>query len=225
MSVPVHTATDNFMGKVQFQPDKKPVQINVTLKSNLTSRLVETRIDCMREDKDIYLYYLLLTYPGKSLVFVNSIDALRRLVPIFNLLQITAFGIHAEMQQKDRFTALEGFKASTAKHAVMICSDIAARGIDIPNVDHVIHYQTPRSADMYVHRSGRTARAGKAGVSILFVAPDEAVTYKKLCSVLKKRKCRVSGYESPIGACAFIPRAYPLEAYPSSSSPFVTSRT
>jgi len=56
---------------------------------------------------------------------------------------------------------------------VLIATDVASRGLDIPSVDHVIHYQIPRSADVYVHRSGRTARAQKDGFSLLLVGPDE----------------------------------------------------
>jgi ATP-dependent RNA helicase DDX24/MAK5 len=74
-----------------------------------------------------------------------------------------------------------------ADEAVLIASDVAARGLDIPAVDHVIHYQLPRSADIYVHRSGRTARGSdKEGISVMLCAPEEHVLYKKLCHTLKK---------------------------------------
>lgn len=63
------------------------------------------------------------------------------------------------------------FKANT--HSVLLATDIAARGLDIPAVDHVVHYQIPRSADVYVHRNGRTARAMRDGFSLLMCAPDE----------------------------------------------------
>ena len=72
--------------------------------------------------------------------------------------------------------ALEKFKEASQKNevAVLVASDVAARGLDIPNIDHVVHYHLPRSADVYIHRSGRTARAGKEGVSVMFCSPQEA---------------------------------------------------
>src|SRR4051812_39824570 len=70
--------------------------------------------------------------------------------------------------------------------AVLIASDVAARGLDIPLVEHVVHYQLPRSSEIYVHRSGRTARANREGVSLMLCAPEEVGAYKKLCSVLNK---------------------------------------
>jgi ATP-dependent RNA helicase DDX24/MAK5 len=68
----------------------------------------------------------------------------------------------------------------------LVASDVAARGLDIPLVDHVIHYQLPRSGEIYVHRSGRTARANREGVSLLLCGPDETKIYNKLCQTLRK---------------------------------------
>lgn len=67
-----------------------------------------------------------------------------------------------------------------------MASDVAARGLDIPMVEHVIHYQLPRSGEIYVHRSGRTARANRDGVSLLLCGPDEIKIYRKLCQTLRK---------------------------------------
>lgn len=115
-------------------------------------------------------------YKGSTLVFANSIDSVKRLVPFLNNLNIPAFAIHSSMIQKQRLRALERFQKASEKNdtAVLIASDVAARGLDIPNIDHVAHYHLPRSADVYIHRSGRTARAGKEGVSVMFCSPQEA---------------------------------------------------
>ena len=115
---------------------------------------------------------------------MNSIDAIRRIVPILRLLGVNVFGLHAQLQQRQRLKNVDRFKASN--NSVLVASDVAARGLDIPQVDCVIHYQLPRSGDIYVHRSGRTARAQKEGVSILFVSPEERKTYFSICKVLAK---------------------------------------
>jgi ATP-dependent RNA helicase DDX24/MAK5 len=69
--------------------------------------LKESKIFCLSEEKDIFLYYFLWKYPGRTLIFVNSIDCIRRLVSILRLLQLNVWAIHANMQQKQRFKNLE----------------------------------------------------------------------------------------------------------------------
>ena len=70
--------------------------------------------------------------------------------------------------------------------AILVCTDVAARGLDIPNVQNVIHYQSPFNAEIYVHRSGRTARIGRTGESLALLAPQDERNFKTLCTVLKK---------------------------------------
>jgi len=129
------------------------------------------------------MYYFITRYPGRTLVFVNSIDAIRRLIPIMRLLNIEVFGLHAQMQRQ-RLKNLDRFKQNP--NAVMVASDVAARGLDIPLVEHVIHYQLPRSGDIYIHRSGHTARARNEGISLMLCSPEESSFYQKICQDLKK---------------------------------------
>ena len=82
-----------------------------------------------------------------------------------------AASIHSGRTQKERIQALEDFR--TGQCPILIATDVAARGIDVSNVTHVIHFDVPRSSDDYIHRSGRTGRAGQSGEVITFVAPDE----------------------------------------------------
>jgi ATP-dependent RNA helicase DDX24/MAK5 len=82
------------------------------------------------------------------------------------------------MPQKARLRAVERFTSSPS--AILIATDVAARGLDIPGVQLVIHYHLPRTADMYVHRSGRTARAEKKGSSVIICAPEEVMSVRRL---------------------------------------------
>jgi ATP-dependent RNA helicase DDX24/MAK5 len=102
-------------------------------------------------------------------------------------LGLAALPLQSQMPQKARLRSLERFAgpprpggkpAKTA--AVLVATDVAARGLDITNVDLVVHYHVPRSADAYVHRSGRTARAEKSGLSILLCSPDEVTPLRRL---------------------------------------------
>ena len=175
----------SLLEKIQFR-DAKPVYINLSRQELTAKGVLESRVDCMKDEKDMMLYYLLSRYSGKTIVFVNSIDAIRRLVPIFSCLFPYIHGLHAEMQQKQRLKNLERFLAS--ENAVLFASDVAARGLDIKGIDHVVHYQLPRSADIYVHRSGRTGRANSEGVSIMLCSPEEQSLYRKLLSSLKRQE-------------------------------------
>ncbi|KAL6452301.1 LOW QUALITY PROTEIN: MAK5 ATP-dependent RNA helicase MAK5 [Candida maltosa Xu316] len=161
--------------KLKFK-DKKPAMIDANPKEIVSGQVTEALVECGATERDLYLYYFLLMYKGSTLVFANSIDSVKRLVPFLNNLNIPAFSIHSSMIQKQRLRALERFKQASENNevAVLVASDVAARGLDIPNIDHVVHYHLPRSADVYIHRSGRTARAGKEGVSVMFCSPQEA---------------------------------------------------
>ncbi|CAG8458870.1 16842_t:CDS:10 [Cetraspora pellucida] len=171
------------MNRIEFR-DSNPLYVDIAPKGSVVETLQESKIDCLAREKDLYMYYFITRYPGRTLVFVNSIDAIRRLVPIMRLLNIEVFALHAQMQQRQRLKNLDRFKQNS--NAIMVASDVAARGLDIPLVDHVIHYQLPRSGDIYIHRSGRTARARNEGISLMLCSPEESVLYRKICQELKK---------------------------------------
>ncbi|KAG8687963.1 ATP-dependent RNA helicase [Ceratobasidium sp. 395] len=173
---------DDLLMKLDFR-DPSPKIIDLSPAYGKVSTLKESRIECVSGDKDFYLYYFLLRYPGRSLVFVGSIDGIRRITPIMELLQLKAFPLHSQLQQRQR---LKNLDRQSNPSAVLIATDVAARGLDIPSVDHVIHYQLPRTADAYVHRNGRTARAQREGFSLLLIAPSERGIMKGLMDSLNR---------------------------------------
>ncbi|XP_016420219.1 ATP-dependent RNA helicase DDX24 [Sinocyclocheilus rhinocerous] len=162
----------------------KPKVIDLTRKQATVETLTETRINCTKEEKDLFLYYFLLQYPGRSMVFANSIDCIKRLSALLLILDCAPLPLHANMHQKQRLKNLERFAEKDS--CVLLTTDVAARGLDIPNVQHVIHYQVPRTSETYVHRSGRTARAAREGLSLLLIGPDDLMNYKKICRTLQK---------------------------------------
>lgn len=164
----------------------KPKVIDLTRKEATVETLTETRIHCRKEEKDFFLYYFLLQYPGRTMVFANSIDCIKRLNSLLVILDITPLPLHANMHQKQRLKNLERF--AERESCVLLTTDVAARGLDIPNVEHVIHYQVPRTSETYVHRSGRTARATKEGLSLLLIGPDDMMNFKKIYRALGKEE-------------------------------------
>lgn len=158
--------------------------VDLTRARGTVGSLTETKITCTNEEKDTYLYYFLLLYPGRTLVFANSIDCLQRVRSLLLLLRLQPLPLHAHMQQKQRIKNLERFASNPT--GLLLASDVAARGLDIPSVQHVIHYQVPRNSELYVHRSGRTARALAEGLSVIFVGPDDVRAYRNICRTLNR---------------------------------------
>lgn len=160
-----------------------PKVIDITENNSGTAKLLtECRILCRLDHKDFYLYFFLQRHPGRTMVFCNSIESVKRLSSLFGYLNSQIMTLHGNMEQKQRLRNLEKFRDNPL--SVMIATDVAARGLDIPNVKHVIHYQVPRTSENYVHRSGRTARANNEGIAILLIEPKEVKDYVKLNNTL-----------------------------------------
>ncbi|KAI4086746.1 MAG: hypothetical protein LQ344_007315 [Seirophora lacunosa] len=167
-----------------------PKFIDASPLSHLPTSLSEHIVECSALEKDLYLYALLLCHfpASRTLVFTNSINSVRRLVPFLQNLNLPAHALHSQMPQKARLRSLERFSASTTKDegktekggSILVATDVAARGLDIPNVSAVLHYHLPRAADAYVHRSGRTARKGLPGASVLICSPEEVQGMRRL---------------------------------------------
>ncbi|XP_043777239.1 ATP-dependent RNA helicase DDX24 isoform X1 [Cervus elaphus] len=162
----------------------KPKVIDLTRKEATVETLTETKIHCETDEKDLYLYYFLMQHPGRTLVFANSISCIKRLSGLLKVLDIMPLTLHACMHQKQRLRNLEQF--AHLEDCVLLATDVAARGLDIPKVQHVIHYQVPRTSEIYVHRSGRTARATNEGLSLMLVGPEDVINFKKIYKTLKK---------------------------------------
>ncbi|KAM1333241.1 hypothetical protein EV1_009264 [Malus domestica] len=159
--------------------------IDLTNTSILANKLVESFIECREEDKDAYLYYILSVHgQGRTIVFCTSVAALRHISSLLCILGINVWTLHAQMQQRARLKAIDRFRGF--EHGLLVATDVAARGLDIPGVRTVVHYQLPHSAEVYVHRSGRTARASADGCSIALIAPNETSKFASLCKSFSK---------------------------------------
>lgn len=183
---------DYLLAKLNFRSDT-PKFVDANPTSQMATKLREGLVECPGPEKDLHLYTLLLYHPSQHvLVFVNSISAVRRLVPFLQNLNIPALALHSQMPQKARIRSIERFSAeaggssaaANTTGAVLVATDVAARGLDIPAVRLVVHYHLPRTADTYVHRSGRTARAHSSGNSILLCAAEEIAGVRRLIGQL-----------------------------------------
>ena len=181
--------------KLKFR-EVQPTYVDANPVGQLATGLEESLVECGGMEKDLYLYTLLFSQATqRTLVFANSKDAVKRLVPLLQNLGLNAMALHADMEQKARMRSMERFtQAKTGSPIVLVATDVAARGLDIPSVQTVIHYHVPREADKYVHRSGRTARAGQTGSSIMICVPEEVARVRDLVAKVHSRAAGKNGY-------------------------------
>src|SRR5918911_3459285 len=114
----------------------------------------------------------------RVLVFTRTRRGAERLSHILEAREHKTDRIHADRTQREREAALSGFRAGTTR--VLVATDIAARGIDVDSISHVINYDVPEQPEDYVHRVGRTGRAGKAGRAITLVTPVEELSMRAI---------------------------------------------
>ena len=119
----------------------------------------------------------------RTLVFGRTKHGMEKLMRVLDKAGFAAAAIHGNKSQGQRERALAAFKSGEIK--VLVATDVAARGLDIPDVKYVYNYELPNVPDAYVHRIGRTARAGKDGQAVAFCAPDEMEELKAIQKTMK----------------------------------------
>ncbi|MHA6333791.1 DEAD/DEAH box helicase [Qipengyuania sp. CAU 1752] len=163
---------------------RNPIKVSVTPAATTAERIDQYLFMVQQAEKQSLLEMILKErheVPGKLeriLVFTRTKHGADRVVKKLTQAGIAANAIHGNKSQPQRERALAEFKR--AKTPVLVATDVAARGIDIPGVSHVINYELPNVPEQYVHRIGRTARAGKDGVAIAFCAEDERAYLKDI---------------------------------------------
>ncbi|OJJ63902.1 hypothetical protein ASPSYDRAFT_139768 [Aspergillus sydowii CBS 593.65] len=156
----------------------RPVRLMVDSKKNTALTLVQefVRLRPGREDKRLgYLVHLCKqVYTGRVIVFFRQKKEAHRVRIVFGLLGLKAAELHGSMSQEQRIKSVESFRDGTADF--LLATDLASRGLDIKGVETVINYEAPQSHEIYVHRVGRTARAGRSGRACTIAAePDRKV--------------------------------------------------
>ncbi|APE43725.1 DEAD/DEAH box helicase [Sulfitobacter alexandrii] len=150
----------------------RPIRIEVTPPGKAADKVTQEVHFIAKAEKTGLLIELLAQHKGeRALVFGRTKHGSEKLMKTLVKAGFDAASIHGNKSQGQRDRAIEGFKDGTI--TVLVATDVAARGLDIPDVKHVYNYDLPNVPDNYVHRIGRTARAGKDGAAIAFCAPDE----------------------------------------------------
>ncbi|KAA8566900.1 hypothetical protein EYC84_009997 [Monilinia fructicola] len=137
--------------------------------------------------KDTYLIYLLNEFAGQSaIIFTRTVNETQRIAILLRTLGFGAIPLHGQLSQSSRLGALNKFRAGSRE--ILVATDVAARGLDIPSVDVVLNYDMPQDSKTYIHRVGRTARAGKSGHAISFVTQYDVEIWMRIEAALGKKQ-------------------------------------
>jgi superfamily II DNA/RNA helicase len=149
-------------GSARIAPDAVPVSATTT----------HQFMTYPPQRKEVWLLKLLeKAKPDRAIVFVNKLPTVAHLYRFLNDHDVPSVAISSERTKRDREESMRRFGDGSAR--ILVATDTAARGLDVPALDWVIHYDVARDEETYVHRTGRTGRGGRAGTSVTIVAPKE----------------------------------------------------
>lgn len=165
---------------------KDPLKVSISSKYQTVSTLLQSLVFIPHVHKDTYLVYLLNEFSGRSaIVFTRTVNETQRLAEMLRALGFGAIPLHGQLSQSARLGALNKFRAGSRN--ILLATDVAARGLDIPNVDVVFNYDLPGDDKTYIHRVGRTARAGKSGHAISIVTQYDIEVWQRIEKSLGKK--------------------------------------
>lgn len=164
-----------------------PLRISISSsKYQTVSTLLQSYIFIPHKHKDTFLVYLLNEFVGQSVIlFTRTVNETQRLAILLRSLGFGAIPLHGQLSQSARLGALNKFRSRSRD--ILVATDVAARGLDIPSVDVVLNFDLPSDSKTYIHRVGRTARAGKSGYAISFVTQYDVEIWQRIEGALGKQ--------------------------------------
>ena len=168
---------------------RDPVRVSIASSAadgQTVATLQQSYLFFPHKHKDVHLAFLLAELAGqRAIVFTRTVAETQRLAILLRALGFGAIPIHGQLSQAARLGALNKFK--TGARDVLVATDVAARGLDIPAVDTVVNFDLPPDSTTYVHRVGRTARAGRAGKSVSFVTQYDVELWQRIEAALGRQ--------------------------------------
>ena len=167
---------DVFRSAVEIMPNAKMIQVGISGEAAIT--VTHRAHHVASGEKVDWLSRFLKREKEPTLVFTRTKRGADRVARRLAASGIRCAALHADRTQEQRMAAVEGFRAG--RYTALVATDIAARGLDIEGIGHVINFEVPDSPDAYVHRVGRTGRAEASGVALTLVAPEEVGAFRAL---------------------------------------------
>jgi len=169
----------NAIRKLAEQILKNPKTVSITKSEKTNTKITQLYYVVQERERDDALVRLIdYKNPEKCIIFCRMKKEVDRLVAHMTAQGFKVSGLHGDMEQKQREVTIRAFKQGGID--IFIATDVAARGLDVNDVTHVFNYHIPFDSESYVHRIGRTGRAGKTGEAITLVSPNELRTIKKI---------------------------------------------
>jgi ATP-dependent RNA helicase RhlE len=162
---------------------KLPVSVEIAPSGTTAEHVTQELFIVRKEAKNRLLSKLLGKYQGAVLLFSRTKHNAKNIVRAIRDMGYKAAEMHSNRSLSQRREALDGFKSG--RYKVLVATDIAARGIDVTGIELVINYDLPEDAENYVHRIGRTARAGKRGHAISFATPDQSRDVRDIEKIIR----------------------------------------
>lgn len=186
--------------RIASQNMKLPLRIEIAPQGSVAEKVEHEMFLVKKEERILLLQKLLLEYKGSVLVFSRTKHGTKKITKTLKAANFSADEIHSNRSLNQRKKALEGFKSGRCR--VLVATDIASRGIDVKGIELVVNYDLPESAGDYVHRIGRTGRAGLTGKAISFVGPDQRGKVREIERLIR--------YSIPVSRAEGIPYVAPV---------------
>jgi superfamily II DNA/RNA helicase len=188
MPPPIKKLADKFMDSPRLIEVARPASTN----TSITQYVVETS---PRGKREVLRGLLRDAQVRNAIVFCNRKRDIKELVESLKRAGFAVSQIHGDMEQSDRIKELDRFKSGDIN--IIVASDVAARGLDIPGVSHVVNYDVQHHAEDYVHRIGRTGRAGRTGIAFTLATEAEAENLAEVEKLIRQKIARYGGADTP----------------------------
>ena len=159
-----------------------PVRVSVGDSNIVAENITQEIIELKSDEKLLQVIDQINKRNGSILVFVKTKYGTEKLAKSLSKNKIKSFPLHGGLRQSKRNTVMKKFREM--KFRVLIATDVAARGLDVPHIEHVINYDLPQLAEDFIHRIGRTARAGSKGIALTFITKGDFVKWKEIQNIL-----------------------------------------
>ena len=157
---------------------KNPARVEVGETNKAADRIEQKTINVTNEEKYNTLIRELKAREGTVIIFVKAKYATEKLAAKLQKSGFTADAIHGDLEQRQRERVLAAFREK--RHRILVATDIASRGLDIPHIEHVVNYDLPQAPEDYIHRIGRTGRAGADGSAVSFICPEDLIKWRAI---------------------------------------------
>lgn len=173
---------------------KDPVRVSVGSTVTAAPNIKQEELRMADSDKHGQLLQVMASLQGSVIIFVKTKYATERLAERLTKQQYRADAIHGDLRQSRRDRVIQGFRDK--KFQVLVATDIAARGLDVPHIETVVNFDLPQCPEDFIHRIGRTARAGASGRAISFITPSEHDKWRAIQRLLNPQAPRDQGQSS-----------------------------